>query len=126
VFIARLSVLNGLYEFAKLCYLLARKPYPYTEKILQYLDETSLGRKHLHVMRSIMTLMDYASSIEEVFNTLETARGMLLYDDQYETARQLSKDIDLAMLNIGIKKEWVANGYDNIDQFLCGELGPIP
>jgi len=52
------------------------------------------------------------------WNNLERIRGMLLYDDEYESSRRISRLIDEALLENGCEEEWVKAGYDNIDDYL--------
>ena len=61
----------------------------------------------------------------DFWDRLDTARGMLLMDEEYECARELSKAYNEAMLNAGIDEDWVKAGYDNIDELLQGELGSV-
>jgi hypothetical protein len=54
---------------------------------------------------------------ETAWERLEKARGMLVSEDLYESAVVIAKLIDNALLENGCEQEWVAAGYNNIDDY---------
>lgn len=100
--------------------------YPYTEKICDFVQETRPGKQFSPLFGRINQFVTSGESTEMNFwGRLDTARGMLLMDEEYESARELSSACDEAMLHAGIEEDWIRTGYDNIDELLQGELGPL-
>ena len=56
---------------------------------------------------------------------LEKAFEMLAISDT-EDCRRLESACFEAMIRTGLDREWVEADYDNIDELLMGELGPLP
>lgn len=125
---ASLSILNGIHELYRLFYLLDGKPYPYSEKLALYVENTKLGKLFKGFLEDIIDLVMGNSNYKdiEVWNRLDNAIERMLYGDVSKEAEYLADECDKALIEAGIDETWVQDGYDNVDELLQGFLGPTP
>ncbi len=115
--IAVYSIYNSLINLYRFSFLAEGKPFPYTEKLVTHIKTTKFFKELADVFQGIYSLLENISGAD-TWDKLERCRGMLCYDDKYESAAKLSDLMDKAMLENGCEAEWVAAGYDNIDDYL--------
>jgi GrpB-like predicted nucleotidyltransferase (UPF0157 family) len=120
------ALTTALNELLKLFYLLDGQPYPYTEKLLPLADRTTLGRQFVQFFRQLIGLIFGTESLElPLWQRLDRA-GYLLADYESPDCKRLEDACAQAMIAAGLDPAWVEADYDNIDELLWGELGPVP
>lgn len=121
------SISNMVSELLRLFFLVEGKPFPYAEKLMFYAKETKLGKEFCPLLQQIINLVVGKDSAEkEAWPRLDKALEMLLGEDKSEEARALAAAWAKAMLAAGVEPQWVEADYENIDELLSGELGPVP
>jgi hypothetical protein len=115
--IAVYSILSGLINLYKFCYLAEKRAFPYTEKLVTHVKTTRIYNECVDIFEQIYRLLDNLNT-NNFWDNIEKARGMLIYDDMYESSRRISALIDESLLENGCEVEWVKAGYNNIDDFL--------
>lgn len=127
MFIASMSILNGIHELYRFFYLVEGKPYPYSEKLSLYVDRTKLGKRFRPFLDKITNLvLGHEVTEMDVWKRFDKAIELILYGDESPESNELYEACDKAMIDIGIDEKWVESGYDNIDELLHGDLGPVP
>jgi predicted nucleotidyltransferase len=117
--IAAFSIYSGLIELYKFCFLAEKQAFPYTEKLINFVKTTKIYKECADTFNEIYLLLNNLS-MDDAWERLERARGMVLYDDVYESSEKLGELMNEALLSNGCDDEWVKAGYDNIDELLYG------
>ena len=115
--IAAYSIYNTLINLYKFCFLAEKQPFPYTDKLAVYVKNTRMYKKFEHTFKEIYGLLDNLSG-KDAWEKLEKCRGMLCYDNMYESSRKISEYMDTTLLEAGCEKEWVEAGYNNIADYV--------
>ena len=123
---AMTALTTAINELLKLFYLLDGGPFPYQEKLLPLADRTTLGRQFAPFFRHLIGLMAGTESPElPLWQRLDRA-GFMLADYDAPECKRMEDACAEAMVAAGLDPAWVAADFDNIDQLLWGELGPVP
>jgi len=118
---------DAIADLLRLSFLVEGRPFPYTEKLMRYAPTTALGRKWGPFLQSLVELaVGKAEPEQGPWTRLNRARELLICEDVSEEGRQLWEDCTQAMVAAGVAPEWVEGDYQNIDELLNGELGPVP
>lgn len=115
--IASYSIYNALINLYRFSFLAEKRPFPYTEKLITQVKTTNIYKECAGIFHEIYSLLENISG-EDAWDRLEKCRGMLCYDDVYESSSKISELMDNALLELGCEAEWVSAGYDNIDDYL--------
>ena len=111
----------------KVFYLLDGHPFPYQEKLLPLAERTTLGRQFMPFLRRVLGLMAGTASPElSLWQRLDLAAQVLGDYDKSPDNNTMEDACARAMIAAGLDPAWVAADFDNIDQLLWGELGPVP
>ena len=124
---AAAGMLNSMNEQLRLFYLVEGKPYPYTEALTRHAGETALGRRFLaFLIETTELILGARGSQRDAWDRLDEAFHVMHCGDESERSNEYFDAIDEAMVAAGVEREWVAGGYQNIDELLLGRLGPVP
>ena len=124
---AATAVTGAVNELLRLCYLVEGKPFPYTEKLMSLASTTRLGRElGAQLQQSVALAVGSAGADMDAWQRLERASGLLCSSDTSPEARALEAACAEAMIAAGVEPEWVEADYNNIDELLLGDLGPMP
>ena len=114
-------------ELLRLFCLLEGKPFPYTERLMGWAETTALGREFGPLLRKATLLAAGRACPEmDAWERLDQAIEVLLSEDRSPEARALQQACARAAVAAGVDTAWVEADYDNIDELLWGELGPVP
>jgi hypothetical protein len=119
--LAAFSIYNALYSLFRFVYLADSRPFPYTEKLLYHLQTTNIGSACASDFLEIFNLLEDISG-KDAWTRLDKARGMLLFDAAYESARKIDALMTAALREYGCEENWLMAGYDNIDELLLHEI----
>ncbi len=124
---ASLALLNGVNETLRVFFLVEGKPFPYTEKLMRLASQTSLGREFCPMLQRVVDMvLGKACGSLDPWDRLEEAFEYLLVSSRSADCRRFEQACGKAMIAAGVGPKWVEADYDNIDELLSGELGPMP
>jgi hypothetical protein len=124
---AAMGLLNTVNELLKVCFLVEGRPFPYTEKLMPLVRTTRLGREVGHILQRVVDLVLRRTDSEQaLWEGLEEGFRVLNCYDESEENRHLQDAFEEALRSAGVPTDWVDADYNNIDELLLGELGPVP
>jgi hypothetical protein len=127
LFSAVLSLINGIHELYRFFFIIEGKPYPYSEKLPSFVAETKLGKRFKPFLDKIFNMtIGLEQGDKNVWERLDKAIELILYGNISRESVEFFDACDEAVIEAGIDEAWVKSGYDNVDELLRGELGPIP
>ncbi len=121
------ALVNSMNDLIRFFFLVEGRPFPYAENLMRMAPRTALGKRFGFLLQEATDLIvgRGAESID-VWDRLDRAFAILELEDQSDPARQYSEACAEAMLAAGVDQRWVAADFDNIDELLRGDLGPVP
>lgn len=127
VLAASAAILNAVNELLRLFFLVEGRPFPYTEKLMHLAPSTVLGAELVPQLHDIVDLVVGKGMADlPVWDRLHRACELLCVSDKSEECRRLEDACAQAMVAAGVDAKWVEADYQNIDELLLGELGPMP
>ncbi len=124
---ASVAILDAVNELLRFFFLVEGRPFPYTEKLVQMARKTKLGAEFIPMLQHVVDLaVGKAGGGLAVWERLDKAFETLCCYDRSEECRRLDDACAEAMIAAGVDPQWVKADYDNVEELLMGELGPIP
>jgi len=124
---AAMGLLNTVNELLKVCFLVEGKPFPYSEKLMRLAQTTRTGREARPILqKAVDQVLGREDGEKALWERLEEGFRILNCYDESEENRQLYDVLTAALRAAGVPPDWVEADYDNIDELLLGELGPVP
>ena len=124
---AAMGLLNTVNELLKICFLVEGRPFPYSEKLMRLSQTTHVGHDVRHILqRAVDLVLGREGGQKALWERLEEGFRILNCYDESEENRQLYDSLTAALRSAGVPPDWVEADYDNIDELLLGELGPVP
>ena len=124
---AAAAILNTVHELLRLFFLVEGRPYPYTQKLMQYAESTPLGREFLPLFQRVVELtLGEREPRREFWERMDEPFALLNMSDSSPECRRLEAACAQKMMAAGVPREWVQADYKNVDDLLLGRLGPIP
>jgi hypothetical protein len=124
---ATASLANAMLEMMEVWFLLDGKPYPYHEKLPDFVEDTTLGAKHAPTLRKWLDIALGASHQgTPVWERLDKANGLLLDDMHNAETIAIEEETTKALVTAGVERKWMDDYFANMDELLLGELGPVP
>jgi hypothetical protein len=88
---------------------------------------TALGKRFSSLLQEATDLIvGRVTAPDDAWERLDRAFAILECADVSDSARQLAEACAEAMLAAGIEQRWVDADFDNIEELLRGDLGPVP
>ena len=124
---ATAAVVNAVNDLLRLFFLVEDRPFPYAEKLMRFAAETKLGQRFRPMLNRLVALAcGDADPKKTAWQRLDETIRILCFSDESEECRRLEQACAEAMIAAGVDAEWVRADYQNIDELLLGELGPLP
>ena len=124
---ALVAILGAVNELLRFFFLVEGRSFPYTEKLMRMAPKTKLGGQFVPMLQHLVDLaVGRAGGSLAVWERLDKALEMLCYYNKSEECRRLDDACAEAMIAAGVDPKWVKADYDNVEELLIGELGPIP
>lgn len=124
---AAMGLTSTAMELLKVCFLVEGNPFPYAEKLMRLALYTELGKKIVPtIQKAVELILGKVEGEKELWRRLNDAFDLLNSYDVSEEHRRMFDACCKAMRSAGVDPDWVEADYDNIDELLLGELGPIP
>jgi len=124
---AATAVLNAVNELLRFFFLVEARPFPYTEKLMPYAAATKLGRRFCGMLREVAGLAIGTAGRElPAWGRLDRAMEILCCCDIDQQADEFEQACQEAMIDAGVDPDWVKADFQNIEELLSGELGPLP
>lgn len=125
--VATAAVVNAILDLMRVWYLVDGKPYPYTEKLPDFVGGTTLGAEFAPVVhRWLEIVVGKADGRLSAWERLDKASGLLLDDTGNPETVAIEEETTAAIITAGVGKEWMDDYFSNMDELLLGELGPPP
>jgi len=121
---AATGVLNAMNELLRVFFLVEGKPFPYTENLMRFAEQTKLGKEFCPVMRQKVDLV--VGKTEPHLSPWERFDQVLDFFQMDIFNERLTDACQQAMIAAGVDAKWVEADYNNIYELLSGSLGPVP
>ena len=124
---AATSLVNAVNELLRLFFLVERKPFPYTEKLMSLARATAFGKQLGPRLQQVVDLAVGVACPEiSPWERLRRASDLVMLPDLNENPGTPEQAFLEAVLAAGVGEHWLENDFDNIDDLLSGRLGPTP
>ncbi len=124
---AATGLLSSIQEYLRVFFLVEGKPFPYAERLMTFAEETKLGREFVPLFqRAIDLILGRTDEQKDLWQRLDSAFELLMCEDLSDESKRLCGACAEMMIDAGVEPDWVQADFNNIDELLLGELGPIP